>query len=54
MTAVGDLAPQNLRELGPITLPFDGHPQAVYSGTVQVVGPVSQAVTPRCTFKIIL
>lgn len=45
VTAVGDVAEQNLRELGHITLRFDGQPQAEYPGTVHVVGPVPQAVT---------
>lgn len=46
VTAVGDVAEQNLRELGHITLRFDGQPQAEYPGTVHVEGPVPQAVTP--------
>ncbi len=53
VTAVGDVAEQNLRELGHITLRFDGQPQAEYPGTVHVVGPVPQAVTPCCTLKFI-
>ena len=53
VTAVGDVAEQNLRELGHITLRFDGQPQAEYPGTVHVVGPVPQAVTPGCTLKFI-
>ncbi|MBD3699055.1 sorbitol-6-phosphate dehydrogenase [Enterobacter hormaechei] len=52
VTAVGDVAEQNLRELGHITLRFDGQPQAEYPGTVHVVGPVPQAVTPRLHVKI--
>ena len=52
VTAVGDVAEQNLRELGHITLRFDGQPQAEYPGTVHVEGPVPQAVTPGCTLKI--
>ncbi len=36
VTAVGDVAEQNLRELGHITLRFDGQPQAEYPGTVHV------------------
>lgn len=50
---LGDVAEQNLRELGHITLRFDGQPQAEYPGTVHVVGPVPQAVTPGCTLKFI-
>ena len=46
-------AGQNLRELGHITLRFDGQPQAEYPGTVHVDGPVPQAVTPGCTLKFV-
>ncbi|HDC4526964.1 TPA: PTS glucitol/sorbitol transporter subunit IIA [Enterobacter cloacae] len=53
VTAVGDVAEQNLRELGHITLRFDGQPQAEYPGTVHVEGPVPQAVTPGCTLKFV-
>jgi len=53
VTAVGDVAEQNLRELGHITLRFDGQPQAEYPGTVHVDGPVPQAVTPGCTLKFV-
>ncbi|MCF8580067.1 PTS glucitol/sorbitol transporter subunit IIA [Enterobacter ludwigii] len=51
VTAVGDVAEQNLRELGHITLRFDGQSQAEYPGTVHVAGPVPQAVIPGCTLK---
>ena len=53
VTAVGDVAEQNLRELGHITLRFDGQPQAENPGTVHVEGPVPQAVTPGCTLKFV-
>ena len=53
VTAVGEVAEQNLRELGHITLRFDGQPQAEYPGTVHVAGPVPQAVTPGCTLKFV-
>ena len=53
VTAVGEVAEQNLRELGHITLRFDGQPQAEYPGTVHVEGPVPQAVTPGCTLKFV-
>ena len=52
-SAVGEVAEQNLRELGHITLRFDGQPQAEYPGTVHVAGPVPQAVTPGCTLKFV-
>ncbi|MGS6168705.1 PTS glucitol/sorbitol transporter subunit IIA [Enterobacter hormaechei] len=47
MTAVGDLAHQNLRVVGDISLRFDGQPHAVYTAKVYLVGPVTQAVNPR-------
>lgn len=53
VTAVGEVAGQNLRELGHITLRFDGQPQAEYPGTVHVDGPVPQAVTPGCTLLFV-
>ncbi len=53
VTAVGDVAEQNLRELGHITLRFDGQPQAEYPGTVHVAGPVPDAVAPGCTLKFV-
>lgn len=53
VTAVGDVAGQNLRELGHITLRFDGQPQAEYPGTVHVDGPVPQAIVPGCTLKFV-
>ncbi|WP_410015711.1 PTS glucitol/sorbitol transporter subunit IIA [Sodalis sp. C49] len=39
ITAVGDVATSNLRELGHITIRFDGAGQAEYPGTVHVAGP---------------
>lgn len=49
VTAVGNVAEQNLRELGHITLRFDGQHQAEYPGTVHVDGPAPQAVQTGCT-----
>ncbi|QIU88505.1 PTS glucitol/sorbitol transporter subunit IIA [Yokenella regensburgei] len=40
VTAVGHVAEQNLRELGHITLRFDGLSEAEYPGTVHVAGRV--------------
>lgn len=53
VTAVGDVAGQNLRELGHITLRFDGQSQAEYPGMVHVDGPVPQAIVPGCTVKFV-
>ena len=53
VTAVGDVAMQNLRELGHITLRFDGQTAAEYPGTVHVAGPVPQAVAAGCVLKFV-
>jgi PTS system glucitol/sorbitol-specific IIA component len=50
VTAVGDVAEQNLRELGHITLRFDGQPQAEYPG---ITWMALVAVTPGCTLKFV-
>ncbi|WP_061707414.1 PTS glucitol/sorbitol transporter subunit IIA [Pseudenterobacter timonensis] len=53
VTAVGDVAEQNLRELGHITLRFDGQQAAEYPGTVHVAGPVPQAIHTGCVLKFV-
>ncbi|MEJ5074235.1 PTS glucitol/sorbitol transporter subunit IIA [Enterobacter ludwigii] len=53
VTAVGDVAEQNLRELGHITLRFDSQTEAEYPGTVHVTGPVPEALHPGCTVKFV-
>ncbi len=53
VTAVGDVAGQNLRELGHITLRFDGHAQAEYPGCVHVSGPVPDDIAAGSTMKFI-
>lgn len=53
VTAVGEVAEQNLRELGHITLRFDGLTEAEYPGTVHVIGPVPEAIAAGCTVKFI-
>ncbi|WP_312952220.1 PTS glucitol/sorbitol transporter subunit IIA [Superficieibacter sp.] len=53
VTAVGDVAEQNLRELGHITLRFDGEHEAEYPGTVHVTGPAPEAVAPGCMLKFV-
>ena len=54
VTAVGDVAEQNLRELGHITLRFDGQRDAEFPGTVHVDGPVPEAVAPGCILKFMV
>ncbi|BCU54452.1 PTS glucitol/sorbitol transporter subunit IIA [Enterobacter kobei] len=51
VTAVGAVAEANLRELGHITLRFDGEREAEYPGTVHVAGPVPSAIQPGCILK---
>lgn len=53
VTAVGSVAEQNLRELGHITLRFDGQTQAEYPGTVHVAGPVPDTIVPGCILKFV-
>lgn len=54
VTAVGAVAQQNLRELGHITLRFDGRTTASYPGMVHVAGTVPQSVAPGCVVKFIV
>jgi PTS system glucitol/sorbitol-specific IIA component len=53
VTAVGNVAEQNLRELGHITLRFDGQTQAEYPGTVHVTGPVPEEIVPGYILKFV-
>ena len=53
VTAVGEVAEQNLRELGHITLRFDGHREAEFPGTVHVAGPVPDAIATGCVLKFV-
>lgn len=53
VTAVGEVAELNLRELGHITLRFDGQTQAEYPGTVHVAGDVPESINPGCTLKFV-
>ncbi|VYT98140.1 PTS glucitol/sorbitol transporter subunit IIA [Metakosakonia massiliensis] len=53
VTAVGEVAEENLRELGHITLRFDGQTQAEYPGTVHVAGNVPEGIRPGCTLKFV-
>lgn len=53
VTAVGSVAEQNLRELGHITLRFDGLNEAEFPGTVHVAGPVPDDIAPGCILKFV-
>ena len=53
VTAVGSVAEQNLRELGHITLRFDGQSEAEFPGTVHVAGPVPDDIAPGCILKFV-
>ena len=53
VTAVGSVAEQNLRELGHITLRFDGLSEAEFPGTVHVAGPVPDGIAPGCILKFV-
>ena len=52
VTAVGEVAEQNLRELGHITLRFDGHREAEFPYR-PCGGPVPDAIAPGCVLKFV-
>ncbi len=43
----------NLRELGHITLRFDGLREAEFPGTVHVAGPVPDDIAPGCILTFV-
>ena len=51
VTAVGSVVEENLRELGHITVCFDGITEAKFPGTVHVAGPVPSTIVPGCILK---
>lgn len=53
VTAVGSVVEQNLRELGYITLRFDGQSEAEFPGTVHVAGPVPDDIALGCILKFV-
>lgn len=53
VTAVGDVATQNLRELGHVTIRFDGASEAEFPGTVHINGTTPQEITAGTEFKFI-
>lgn len=52
VTAVGEVATQNLRELGHITIRFDGATSAEFPGTVHVNGAVPAKIAVGTVLKI--
>ncbi|QCR37959.1 PTS glucitol/sorbitol transporter subunit IIA [Nissabacter sp. SGAir0207] len=53
VTAVGEVATQNLRELGHITLRFDGAAVAEFPGCVHVAGTLPRTIAPGQTFRVL-
>lgn len=53
VTAVGGVAAVNLRELGHITVKFDGAPEAEFPGTVHVAGNTPAAIVPGQKFRVL-
>ncbi|MCI7352962.1 MAG: PTS glucitol/sorbitol transporter subunit IIA [[Actinobacillus] rossii] len=52
VTAVGDVASFNLKELGHVTWRFDGATTAEYPGTIHVLGEIPSAVKENSVLKI--
>ncbi|QIQ21072.1 PTS glucitol/sorbitol transporter subunit IIA [Zophobihabitans entericus] len=53
ITAVGDVAEQNLRELGHVTIRFDGSSEAELPGTVHVKGEIPTDIVAGNSIKIL-
>lgn len=53
VTAVGEVAEINLRELGHITVKFDGAAAAEFPGTVHVAGLTPAGITPGQKFRVL-
>ncbi|MCA6961367.1 PTS glucitol/sorbitol transporter subunit IIA [Pectobacterium odoriferum] len=53
VTAVGVVARENLRELGHITVRFDGAGRAEFPGTVHVAGTAPVSIEPGQTFRML-
>ncbi|MEQ9877247.1 PTS glucitol/sorbitol transporter subunit IIA [Pectobacterium aroidearum] len=52
ISAIGDVASQNLKELGHITLLFDGAEKAELPGTLHLIGPVPTALSAQGNITI--
>jgi glucitol/sorbitol PTS system EIIA component len=53
VTAVGHVARENLRDLGHITVRFDGATEAEFPGTVHVAGMAPTAIEPGQKFRML-
>ncbi|WP_431225444.1 PTS glucitol/sorbitol transporter subunit IIA [Serratia sp. L9] len=53
ITAVGDVATLNLRELGHVTVRFDGDTQAEFPGSIHVAGVTPADIPLGSTLKFI-
>lgn len=53
ITAVGSVATQNLRELGHITVRFDGEAEAEFPGSIHVSGPTPTDIPLGSTLSFI-
>ncbi|MTD25338.1 PTS glucitol/sorbitol transporter subunit IIA [Erwinia sorbitola] len=53
VTAVGEVAELNLRELGHITVKFDGATAAEFPGTVHVAGLTPAGIEPGQKFRVL-
>ncbi|CAI2124716.1 PTS glucitol/sorbitol transporter subunit IIA [Serratia ficaria] len=53
ITAVGSVATQNLRELGHVTVRFDGESQAEFPGSIHVSGPTPADIPVGSTLSFI-
>lgn len=53
VTAVGNVARENLRDLGHITVRFDGAAQAEFPGTVHVAGSTPASLEPGQKFRML-
>lgn len=53
ITAVGEVASQNLRELGHLTVRFDGENQAEFPGSIHVAGTTPVDIPLGSTLKFL-
>lgn len=52
ISAVGNVASFNLKELGHVTFRFDGKQEAEYPGTIHLIGNVPQNIDVNTVLKI--
>ncbi|BFQ94055.1 PTS glucitol/sorbitol transporter subunit IIA [Gallibacterium anatis] len=53
VTAIGNVASFNLKELGHVTFRFDGATQAEYPGTIHLTGKIPQHIDVNSILQII-